>query len=427
MMIGILKLSNNKCNIHNKKIYKEFIPFENKPSFIVMTKKKSNKDIYAIADKNKKIILKYIDKLNENLLLTYFWKKHTVINYPINIKIQFNKNKIITIDNDKTRIFDDAIQCIKNNNNYLLNIFITDTSKYMYIINNELNNRIMSVYKNNLFPENIIDICSLKENNSYNVCKISFKISNQIDDISFEKDNIYIDNNLTYYEIDKLQQYPEYIENIFKIYNILTNKNDKIKTIIKYFMELTNKIAALKMKNNGIYCKKMNKYNIYTYTYEKQDYTHFTSPLRRYIDNIVRDIIFKENIQYKIDLEEINRKVKYYNKISSVYKIINHMIDDTLILNVKIIFFNSNSLIAYSNKLKKNIFIDFRDKINIFKNVFKIIIFKNEFKIIVNNIEYVLYLNQNITIQLFLLKKNINFFKISIIYPFKIDLLKNIM
>ena len=297
----------------------------------------------------------------------------------------------------------------------------------MYIINNELNNRIMSVYKNNLFPENIIDICSLKENNSYNVCKISFKISNQIDDISFEKDNIYIDNNLTYYEIDKLQQYPEYIENIFKIYNILTNKNDKIKTIIKYFMELTNKIAALKMKNNGIYCKKMNKYNIYTYTYEKQDYTHFTSPLRRYIDNIVRNIIFKENIQYKIDLEEINRKVKYYNKISSVYKIINHMIDDTLILNVKIIFFNSNSLIAYSNKLKKNIFIDFRDKINIFKNVFKIIIFKNEFKIIVNNIEYVLYLNQNITIQLFLLKKNINFFKISIIYPFKIDLLKNIM
>ena len=42
----------------------------------------------------------------------------------------------------------------------------------------ELLNRVKSVKNYNLFPDNIINKCSLKENNNYDVLKISLIIRN---------------------------------------------------------------------------------------------------------------------------------------------------------------------------------------------------------------------------------------------------------
>ena len=422
-MIGILKLSKMNCKIINKKIYKLFIPYQNEKPFMVMTKKKSNMDIYAIVDKDKKIVLKYIDNISENILLTYFWKKYKYYNYNkiINNNNTNNIDKIITIDNNRCKIFDDAIQCIFKNNVYILNIYITDTSKYITNIKQELSNRIRKIKNNNLFPQEIINICSLKKNNNYDTCKVSFKITDIIESVSFKKANVYIDDNLSYSQV---KEYHNYTTNIINVYKILTNKNNNFRNIVKYFMNLVNTYAAKEMKNYGIYCEKLKNYNIYTYTYIKNNYTHFTSPLMRYIDNVVRDIIYDNKI-VDIDLDKINKQIRFYNKILSSYKIIKNMENDKLILDVIIIYFNLNSIITYSKKLKKNIFIDFRNNVN-FKDCFKLINIDDKFKIIVNDIEYILYINQKITIELYLLKKNVNFYTISIIKPFKINLLKDI-
>ena len=129
----------------------------------------------------------------------------------------------------------------------------------------ELLNRVKSVKNNNLFPDNIINKCSLKENNNYDVFKISLMIkNNKIAKYNFSKDNIYINKNFSYNNIDN-----KLSDNSKNLYFSLNNKYTNLKNIIKFFMETINNYAAMELVNkninNGIYCYKNNNYNIYKY------------------------------------------------------------------------------------------------------------------------------------------------------------------
>ena len=184
----------------------------------------------------------------------------------------------------------------------------------------ELLNRVKSVKNNNLFLDDIINKCSLKENNNYDVFKISLIIKNdKITKCNFCKDNIYINKNFSYNNIDN-----KLSDNLKNLYFSLNNKYTNLKKIIKFFMETINNYAAMELINkninNGIYCYKSNDYNIYKYTYIKHNYTHFTSPLRRYIDNYIHCLIFNYENNFNLNLSYINNKIKFYKKYHQYQK-----------------------------------------------------------------------------------------------------------
>ena len=126
----------------------------------------------------------------------------------------------------------------------------------------ELSNRVKSVKNNNLFPDNIINKCSLKENNNYDVFKISLMIkNNKITKYNFSKDNMHINKNFSYYNIDN-----KLSDNLKNLHFSSNNKYTNSKNTIKFFMETINNYAAMELINkninNGIYCYKNNNYNI---------------------------------------------------------------------------------------------------------------------------------------------------------------------
>ena len=127
----------------------------------------------------KKVILKYFENIDFNIMLTYHWKnfKNIIIDIPYTIKKLPENNIVFSSDPDNCKIIDDALQIINCENYVILNLFITNVIRFinkdMHV---ELLNRVKSVKNNNLFPDNIINKCSLKENNNYDVFKISLMI-----------------------------------------------------------------------------------------------------------------------------------------------------------------------------------------------------------------------------------------------------------
>ena len=176
-------------------------------------------------------------------------------------------------------------------------------------------------------------------------------------------------------------------------------------------METINNYAAMELINkninNGVYCYKNNNYNIYKYTYIKYNYTHFTSPLRRYIDNYIHCLIFNYENNFNLNLNYINNKIKFYKKISSISKILQNK-NDIFYLDVKCVSFIDNIIILYTQKLHTYIYLDIIDKFKggySFKDTFKTLINENEFIIYLNDKKYKLIKNQKIKIKIIKLKK----------------------
>ena len=194
-------------------------------------------------------------------------------------------------------------------------------------------------------------------------------------------------------------------------------------------METINNYAAMELINeninNGIYYYKNNNYYIYKYTFIKYNYTHFTSPLRRYIDNYIHCLIFNYENNFNLDLNYINNKINFYKKISSISKTFQNK-NNIFYLDVKCVSFINNIIILYTQKLHTYIYLDTIDKFKggySFKDTFKTLINENEFIIYLNDKRYKLIKNQKIKIEIIKLKKNINFFNISIVDPFILDFL----
>ena len=355
----------------------------------------------------------------ENQIKCYLYKNNLV--YP---KIKINKNinnnlvdnnhskiyNVFSIDPPNCKDIDDSISFSKlDNTNYELGIHITDVSDYINNIEIFENKLTTSIYYGteqiNMLPKHISeDVCSLLEKN-YRKCISTILIFNhkyKLIDYKIELSNVYVEKNFSYDEAELIiSNNNNKYNSLINLWNFMINYDNTIKNtheLIEKLMVLCNKIIAetlynydkkqtilrihekkntLLFKNKEeILEKHINKKNINSasYSYYKDDlkiighsglnldlYTHFTSPIRRYID-IINHINIKNVLQKKqlisIDdkiLDNVNKLNKNIKKFSNDYKLIDLLYKKKTIFNeiyeAYIIKININYILIYIPKL----------------------------------------------------------------------------
>lgn len=270
---------------------------------------------------NKKLptgnLISIIGKLGEvnidKLLLYHYNINIKKINF--DIKINNHEKKIvrkditnipfISIDPKGSTDIDDAIYINKNM------VYITIAQPIVYlnknIIEEMVKTKFSTIYSNNnihLFGKKITELSSLVENKLRYSYTVVFK-----DDKLYEHypSIVMVKNNYSY----------DYVNNNMKDY---IDGFEDAQSMISHYMILTNLAIGNIMKNkNMIYriTKKNSMNAIYTYdnninyhsNLDKSYYLHFTSPIRRLVDNIIH-----MKITYNID---INNDINIMNEIST--------------------------------------------------------------------------------------------------------------
>jgi exoribonuclease R len=492
-LFGILYLDDKRTDIDKKGNHlKKYKSFFNSTDLLIKTKKTEMQRTYCIINYNDMSVNNYIkqDYIDDELfkyMSTCNWsfklqnlKEEQLKSYLIdNTSNRYNYNitDIITVDPDNCIDIDDAISykiINYNKSNYIeLGIHIADPSSYINFdteLGRELINRCESIYLDktyHMIPEILgIEHISLIEQKISRA--FSLIIQFECDDINniglcikqhkytykFIKTNITITKNLSYNQFEKDILHNEYYKNLYEIgkqilYG-LNNDNDYYDShkMIEGYMLFCNHLASkhtpikrinnVKKINNNIKNKFYDvclqgaaKYSLDDKIHEGLgiSYTHFTSPMRRYIDFLNHIIIYNNfnNCDNKIiisqitqqQLEHINLIHTYYKKIYNIRNIHN-LLGENDVINKKgqIIFIENNNLRVL---IDKNLIIN----INIFNNKFidsklnnniiqikeqneKTIIFSYKEK----EIKFELF--QYINIQLYRTKLEINPFKIII-------------
>jgi exoribonuclease R len=391
---GIIEIGISYGHNEKGKKYYKFIPFKTYyPHFRVISNIKKQGKYYAcITFKEWKITqnypigtIYYIDIQNnsyEFLLYKYDLKPKKIIysnslkqkiqnDLIINQNIQHKNNfvyKGYCVDPLNSRDFDDAIYNI----NRTFYVYITNPLPYL---NDELYqfiyNNSVSLYTHNkvinMYPiEYSDDILSLKEN-TIKYCKIfiiKYNESYEIESINMENNYVKIIKNYDYDSYDKIIKKDNYRKELMETYNI----EDSHK-YIEYFMILVNKyISHLLLENkNNIYRYIEDNRGVYGYKKIKHEiledyYCHCTSPIRRFIDNYMLQLI--DNKVFKIDLETLNHKMnitkKYYYSLNRLklieelemkYKENEVIIENGIIEKIN----NKNIIIQINNyKIKEN-------------------------------------------------------------------------
>ena len=381
--------------------------------------------------------------------------------------------EIISVDPDGCEDIDDAISYKIINNQIEIGIHIADPTSYIEFnseLSKEFMNRCESVYLDrtyHMIPENIGKLISLKKGeikraysliitfDSCNIMNISDLIKNKNYKYKFIKTNIFVKENLSYEDFTRNLHNKNY-KDIYDIgYNICNglkvdnNNYDSHKMIGGYmilcnhlasnhtFIHRINKIKEIKeIKNNIIESDKL--YQLYKNCFNESanyiindnnsniihesiglSYTHFTSPMRRYIDFLNHYIIFNQITDFNkiiepdkiIFLDKINNIHKYYKKIYNIRNI-NCLIENknNIIINGTIIFIELNKIRVLINNLIINIKI-FNKKI--LENKIIEVISQNESEIIFkykdNQIKFELF--QSINIEIYKNKMEINPFR----------------
>lgn len=252
----------------------------------------------------------------------------------------------ISIDPYNCKDIDDALHIkLYDDGKYDIGIHIADVSKY--VINNseldiELFNRCESIYLSseiiNMLPDELLKICTLKNNEIKTVFSIIIDTDNNI---KLQRSLIINKYNISYDDAEKLK-------NTDKLLNILYNhvKANNMHDMIEKYMIFANSYVTKYLSDDGIFrvhkgfkkniCDqfdsnikdkiikhnmhraeyKVGRENIYHNGLNIQYYTHFTSPIRRYIDILVHrqiDNIQISNLHNKINI--INNKKKEYTKL----------------------------------------------------------------------------------------------------------------
>ena len=254
-----------------------------------------------------------------------------------------------SIDPEGCSDIDDCVSCNKVDGNYIVGVHITDIWEYLTpetFVN--ASKQLSSIYnpdgsKYNMLPDILADdICSLHENTvkpclsvvltfnndkqfvSYNIIETYVKNTakytyNQVDKV-FLTDEYFITlchllSNLvgnTIYDSHKLIEYLMIIANKF-VGKWLTGKNIKhpirIQPISKSNYDHVPKDIAILMKtfnNEKAYYvdNNLETDDVYHHSLDVKDYTHFTSPIRRFVDIITHKLI-KETLH--------NNKIMEYN------------------------------------------------------------------------------------------------------------------
>ena len=333
----------------------------------------------------------------ENQIKCYLYKNNLVypkikINKDINNELVNNDNvyNVFSIDPPNCKDIDDCISFNKlDNNNYEIGIHITDVSHYINNVELFYNKLTTSIYYGkeqiNMLPKFLSEnLCSLLENN-YRKCISTILIFNSNHELinhKIELTNVYIKKNLSYDEAETIIEKNDnnYID-LIDLWKFMIKYDTSIKDtheLIEKLMVLCNKIVAetlykydkektilrihentdiLSIKNKDeILTNHINKKNINAalYSYYKSDlkntghsglnlnlYTHFTSPIRRYIDIInhinIKNVLNKKElikVEDKI-LDNVNKLNKNIKKFTNDYKLIELLNIKKNILNEK--------------------------------------------------------------------------------------------
>ena len=270
---------------------------------------------------------------------------------------------IFTIDESKTLDYDDGFSVTMSGEKITIGVHIADVSVFLkdsVKTNNSAKERWTSVYPNqhdtiNMLPKYLSeDLCSLKENTKKLTVSVYFTYENDNETVSLKRDSVYIQKNYTYSEAKKQIKCSKDLFILDKI--ACSNKNTY--KMVEYWMIKTNQYIAEKLKEhnmilrvqenkneklshnsmisdnditlysivsrnsaNYVYLSKWSDYNhdLHSHTSLNKDYyTHFTSPIRRYADIMVHKILFESWQDEEIineNLKNINEKNKLCNKL----------------------------------------------------------------------------------------------------------------
>jgi exoribonuclease R len=252
--------------------------------------------------------------------------------------------EVFSIDPEGSLDVDDALSIQKIDNSWKIGIHIADVSHYF----NEFNIKQMaSIYLPNRVINMIPDvyaneICSLREGKDSFAFTVWVTVNNKgkIMDYQAEKTLIHNRKQYSYHEADQ-----KFINSdLFKVSQMIGKQRFQINVtdchhMVEVYMLLCNHLVALMLKDDEqmIYrTHELNKIEMKNvpnelkdvvkilnsksavYTLEKGEhqsldldyYTHFTSPIRRYVDIYIHQLlakkIYQEEIEMDIDLDVIN-------------------------------------------------------------------------------------------------------------------------
>jgi len=355
---AIIILYKNKIKGITKKglfIYKA-ISLLTKQKYYVATKIKSKNNIYGLikcTENNTRASLENVFDINninkaEELALLYkyniyFNNKIGLTPYLNNEPIISNKNYIISIDPPGCIDIDDAFSIdIIDNKLHFINIYISSIINIDFNLFTTAYNRIETIY--NIYNNNInmlnnemIHTMSLTKHSIKNAVEIKFDVINN--SYSWSLVEININDNLEYDNIP--EKYNIMLKYLYDYFNI----NDT-HILIEKLMILCNTYMGNLIENSIIrtqeqfkpakYEFKNQNLNNYHSSLNIQNYCHFSSPIRRFVDiynhyllygNKLKIQNFNKNIE--IDIDYINNK-KYKIKcfyfdmnIIKLYNIIN--------------------------------------------------------------------------------------------------------
>ena len=291
----------------------------------------------------------------------------------LNNYLDIRDKTIISIDPKGSLDIDDALSYEFINNQHVVGIHIADVSFWLEKLNlyKYVKDKFFTIYcpneKFNIFPNVLSDhLFSLKAKQDRLALSlfVSFNEEYKIQKYEVKKTIIKVNKNMTYvqankkinkngnikslYEISKNLYKNKYIENydshiMVEKYMILTNQ------LISEYLILFNKKFPLRIHKTPSFSFDISDYNIdnqevinflkyyqmesaiykeynfknnnyYHYGLRLKYYTHFTSPIRRYIDIIihlkVKEILDnKKSIKIKLNYNKINQQEKLNKKM----------------------------------------------------------------------------------------------------------------
>jgi len=393
---GVLKLNNSVLytSKNNKKPIYEFIPLnKNYPKFLVPSEIKNNcikrkepiTDYFVVIqfkDWTEKLpsgmiyrSIGPIDNLeNKYEILFYYYPETPYISnkfkFVENIHlIQYNLSPVInvySIDPLGCKDIDDALSYDHSNNK--IGIHIADVNYTIQGMNIE-----QSKYSTIYAPHKVINM--LPDELAYNHCSLIEQhvrpvISCWIDidslQIEFKREFIRVIKNYNYDEVDKiLINYNPSFKKLFKFSKTINNKYNYVEDVKLshemvevYMIFLNNKVAEL-LKDTDIIYRNQEPCSYAEYSYENKGhshmnlkhYTHFTSPIRRSVDQYIHQILIKKLFDptisiNKLDIDKINtfeRELKKVNSLWNYLKVSDKIINGE-IFKLKFIAFDKESI-----------------------------------------------------------------------------------